>query len=609
MIRSLRSTFLPHSKQPALAEAAALPQDAAPVTPHSRAMQPAAALIPPAAPPSFAAQLAAAQAQGDAALQALPLAPLLTAPGGKDLRLLVNAVLQRPAFVLNMRGPEARTWASLVRLLEHFGGCSAPHKDLITPLLGALLKHPQEDQRNALMRLLTKPLTHDMQRALEAVAAEQQKQAVRPCVTLARLAIAGAGLGSLVCHPRVTRFLKSRLQRDGLRMREVLGAMLALSQRPQVLSAILLYPTAPQLKSQLSALQHPLAKQWRNNQDLLTSNSHKDAVNAFYGEHVQPTLTAYLRVCAALVTADQPVLDSSSPQHLLPLTTLTQALGTALLGPGAAPAAVAALPNTLATWRNPDLLHTYARVLRSSRGHKEITRRHKYDQAFTEMLTQVALGQYAAWRSGQSRQMAALIAACPSLDAAAWNRGTQLVLGTLPAWPGHPDWTLQDTGSANDLLNAASEGARSCQRVDASPDQNGSLLGRLGDASKRMAVIKDGSGAIKGRAMLRLMANAEGQPCLLLSRTYFDRNLSQHETVLRGVFANFAKQRAAALGLVAVHARVAGTDWYPVQGEPLRAYCAPSWKPDYWDECDVPDDAAADGIRDGAVDFLVRALA
>lgn len=104
--------------------------------------------------------------------------------------------------------------------------------------------------------------------------------------------------------------------------------------------------------------------------------------------------------------------------------------------------------------------------------------------------------------------------------------------------------TLEDSDDACDLLLCGSEGISSCQRVEGDPYYNKCLLAYLLDGKNRLLVIKNADGAMKARAIIRLLWTRD-QPVLFLERIYtanFDKRMEK-------AIIDFAKERARALDL------------------------------------------------------------
>jgi hypothetical protein len=107
-------------------------------------------------------------------------------------------------------------------------------------------------------------------------------------------------------------------------------------------------------------------------------------------------------------------------------------------------------------------------------------------------------------------------------------------------------WTIEDTDDPWDLLLCGTEVAGSCQKIDGEVQHNIGLLGYLLDGKNRLIAIKDSTGKIIGRRLLRILWDANSKkPVLMVELTYPDKLPSQYKETLD----RFVKQRAKDLGL------------------------------------------------------------
>ena len=82
-------------------------------------------------------------------------------------------------------------------------------------------------------------------------------------------------------------------------------------------------------------------------------------------------------------------------------------------------------------------------------------------------------------------------------------------------------WTMENSDDPCDLLLCGTEVAGSCQRVNGKPELNKCLISYLLDGKNRLLAIKDPSGNIEARTMLRLLWDSEkGTPVLFQERIY-----------------------------------------------------------------------------------------
>ncbi|MCB1149081.1 MAG: hypothetical protein KDK48_02865, partial [Chlamydiia bacterium] len=119
---------------------------------------------------------------------------------------------------------------------------------------------------------------------------------------------------------------------------------------------------------------------------------------------------------------------------------------------------------------------------------------------------------------------------------------------------GLKEYTLVDTDDPCDFLLMGTEVPDSCQRVDGDGHLNKGLLGTMLDGKNRLLALKDPSGKIAGRAVLRLM-NHEGKPALLIERIY-PQTLGSAEVQ---ALITFAKKRAYELNLKLYSVGLEGT--------------------------------------------------
>lgn len=103
---------------------------------------------------------------------------------------------------------------------------------------------------------------------------------------------------------------------------------------------------------------------------------------------------------------------------------------------------------------------------------------------------------------------------------------------------------IAETDDPCDLLRIGTEVQGSCQRIDGHPKLNKSLLGYLLNGEVRAIVIKDSSGKIVARAILRLLWS-EGKPVLFLERSY--SNIDDEK--IKEALAAWAIQKAKAMQL------------------------------------------------------------
>ncbi len=118
----------------------------------------------------------------------------------------------------------------------------------------------------------------------------------------------------------------------------------------------------------------------------------------------------------------------------------------------------------------------------------------------------------------------------------------QDLLKTLQA----KDTQIVDTDHFWDLFMCGTDIADSCQKVDGDPSLNKCLMAYLLDGKHRLLAIKDQSGKIVGRSIIRLLWDEKQQEPILMQERIYPKELSSEQ---KEVLNNFAKNRAQRLGL------------------------------------------------------------
>jgi hypothetical protein len=152
---------------------------------------------------------------------------------------------------------------------------------------------------------------------------------------------------------------------------------------------------------------------------------------------------------------------------------------------------------------------------------EETLKQKRYDLAASSHLQTVFLGRN------------------PLLEA--WKIGETSLLNQSDTKYGN--WTLEDTDDAQDLFLCGTE-VDSCQRITNAGDLNICLLAYVLDGKNRLLAIKDSTGKIMARGILRMLWSNK-KPVLFLERLYPVRI----SDVLTKALETFAKQRASKLGL------------------------------------------------------------
>jgi hypothetical protein len=114
-------------------------------------------------------------------------------------------------------------------------------------------------------------------------------------------------------------------------------------------------------------------------------------------------------------------------------------------------------------------------------------------------------------------------------------------------------WTLVDTDDPQDLFLCGTEVGGSCQRIDDNLSLNKCLLAYVMDGKIRVLAVKDASGRIVARHVLRILWDGN-QPVLFLSRLYPSIVKKEIQDALEA----FALSRAQQLGLPLLSKEVGG---------------------------------------------------
>ncbi len=108
------------------------------------------------------------------------------------------------------------------------------------------------------------------------------------------------------------------------------------------------------------------------------------------------------------------------------------------------------------------------------------------------------------------------------------------------------DNQIVDTDHFWDLFMCGTDIAGSCQKVDGDSSLNKCLMAYLLDGKHRLLAIKDPSGKIVGRSIIRLLWDEKQQEPILMQERIYPKKLSSEQ---KEALDNFAKSRAQALGL------------------------------------------------------------
>ncbi len=104
------------------------------------------------------------------------------------------------------------------------------------------------------------------------------------------------------------------------------------------------------------------------------------------------------------------------------------------------------------------------------------------------------------------------------------------------------DLKLVDSDNWEDLFLCGTDVLGSCQRVDGDPGLNCCLLGYVLDGKIRIFAIKNASGTIIARAIVKLLVTTRGEPVLFIERCYPDQMYAKE-------IKSLVKQKANLMGI------------------------------------------------------------
>jgi hypothetical protein len=104
--------------------------------------------------------------------------------------------------------------------------------------------------------------------------------------------------------------------------------------------------------------------------------------------------------------------------------------------------------------------------------------------------------------------------------------------------------TIEETEAPQDLLLIGTEVERSCLRICGDPRKNCCVMGVCLDGKMRALVLRDESGRIKTRALIKILLNSEDQPVLFIDDIYPAKTPEIEE-----IFIQFARKKAESMGL------------------------------------------------------------
>ncbi len=127
----------------------------------------------------------------------------------------------------------------------------------------------------------------------------------------------------------------------------------------------------------------------------------------------------------------------------------------------------------------------------------------------------------------------------------------QIGLLTLDHLPSRDTLRLVDSDDWQDLFLCGTDVLGSCQRVDGTPTFTCALMGYVLDGKTRILAIKDVSGTIVARSIIKILVNKSKEPVLFLEPLYPDQ-------IYLIPIINLAKQKAIAMGVPLYEASLEG---------------------------------------------------
>jgi hypothetical protein len=109
-------------------------------------------------------------------------------------------------------------------------------------------------------------------------------------------------------------------------------------------------------------------------------------------------------------------------------------------------------------------------------------------------------------------------------------------------------WKIEDTDAWEDFLMMGTEVDGSCQHIQRNPSLNKCVLGYALDGKARLMIARDSSGKIIGRAVLRMLWEADKKPPVLFVEKLYTKGGSNIAQIRRDILAG-CTQKAQAMGV------------------------------------------------------------
>lgn len=197
------------------------------------------------------------------------------------------------------------------------------------------------------------------------------------------------------------------------------------------------------------------------------------------------------------------------------------------------------LESLFAKFRDPDTILLYASSINSL----DTETKAKVFQSLASFIQNALQENFPASRYENSKHLDTVFGSKEGLKEL-WKKGA--VMAFDASEQEYSGWTIEDTDDFVDLFMCGTEISGSCQHIQGDPDSSKCLLAYVDDGKNRLLAIKDSTGTIKARAILRLLWDPKNkQPVLFLERIYPKKVSRKFEEAL----VNLAKNRSETLGL------------------------------------------------------------
>lgn len=197
------------------------------------------------------------------------------------------------------------------------------------------------------------------------------------------------------------------------------------------------------------------------------------------------------------------------------------------------------LESFFAKFRDPDTILIYA----SSINLLDTETKAKVFQSLASFIQNAINGNFPASRYEKSKHLDTVFGSKEGLKEH-WKEG--ITMAFEESEDEYAGWTIEDTDDFGDLFLCGTEILGSCQHIQGDPESSKCLLAYVEDGKNRLLAIKDSTGTIKARAILRLLWDPKNQqPVLFLERIYPNKVSRKFEETL----VNLAKNRSETLGL------------------------------------------------------------